>query len=124
MSIFVAFYKNNRNLVDNSIIEMYGRSHWLYFTNHKPLSHINILKKELEDAIENQKIFQELSKNIKKEKDKKLDEYEQEAMKSNDVWEAIGRKLNALYYFGLGMETVVDDIASEYFHDYYNIDSC
>ncbi len=114
---FNEFYKNNKQLVDNSIIENSDRSHWLYLYEFKPLNSGYNLKSSLHNGIKEKEAFDRILKKGKS-KDTDFEKYCEEISKSNDVWKAIGSQLNELTRVGWAIEAVVDDIIEEYFNDY------
>lgn len=120
---FTQFYSKNKALVNNSVIEQRQRSHWFWIGAHKPLNNLSRLKKELNESIEHKRLFEDIDKELQNApKTKELKDYEEEIAKCNSIWQAIHDKLKELMVFGMGVESFVDDIASEYFrdHDFLN----
>lgn len=119
LTFFAQFHLKNKELVNNSIVEQSGRSHWLQISHHQPLNNLHILKKELREAIRDKKLYNELAGKIGKvPENKELKKYQEEMIKGNDIWQAIHKKLKDLSIFGSGVEEIIDDIVKEYFQDY------
>lgn len=124
LTYFLDFFGKNEQLIYNSIKEQASRSHWFWIASYKPLIDSATMKKELEEAIKNKKFLEESIKKYPNDikEDKILKKYEEEAAKLNDVWGAIKSTLKMLNLFGEGIEAIIDDIVSEYFNDYDNLD--
>lgn len=121
-TFFIHFQIKNLQLVANSVIEQNNRSHWLWISHHQPLNNVHTLKRELKEAIEDKKRYEDLIKDLKKQpEDKELKKYEEETAKGNDVWQAMHKKLKDLMIFGSGVEEIIDDIVKEYFQDYHTL---
>jgi len=112
---FELFYNRNEDLVNNSIIENDGRSHWLYLLQYKSDNSLPSLKKELKEAIDNDEILKTLRK---RSPDKEEKNYWKERAKNNDVWAVMESRVRNLMIFGAGIEAIVDDIVDEYARHY------
>lgn len=125
LKYFCKFFKKNKDIVLNSIIEHSTRSHWFWIAGYKPLNDISFLKSELKEAIETKKSLDELNKlrnKLNKKKKKEIEDYEKEALRNNNVWSAIQEKLKSLHYLGEGIEYVIDDIFRENFNESNRLD--
>lgn len=106
---FDIFYARNEDLVNNSIIENYGRSHWLYLLQYRPDNSLPALENELQKAIKIDETFRKLRK-ISPE----LENSWKESAKNNDVWAVMESRVRNLMILGAGIEAIVDDIVDEY----------
>jgi len=117
---FAFFYSKNKELVDNSIIEQYTRSHWIYLASFKPHNNLYTIKNNLEEAIKEKKAFDNLSKNLDTEfQKKKIEEIKSQHLNTNEVWEAMHHQIHGFMIVGDGLECIIDDIIKEYFGDYF-----
>ncbi len=123
---FMDFHKKNKNLVENSIIEMGDRSHWFMlkaFDSNPDFK--EMLKSIREILIDEKKEMELLRRNVRNKNDKELIKRLEEMNKSNNIWVAIGEWMKSLHNAGYFLEEAVDDILSEYLRDYtirYNED--
>ncbi len=62
LNYFGIFYARNEDLVNNSIIENDGRSHWLWLLQYRPDNSLPALKNELREAIKNDEMLKKLKK--------------------------------------------------------------
>lgn len=121
---FLQFFKNNKNLVYNSIIKQSDRSHWITLARYKPLNNLIDIDKVLEKSINMEKAFRKLQESTAKttpEISKTLKE-QITSNKSNIVWKAIEVEARILFLFGYALEEIIDDIIKEYFKDYDTLD--
>ena len=108
---FDAFYANNEHLVNNSIIENDGRSHWLHLMQYRPDHSLPALKDELRQSIKDSETLKRLKKALP---DKELENSWRQSAKNNDVWAVMESRVRNLMTFGAGIEAIVDDIINEY----------
>jgi hypothetical protein len=111
LNYFDRFYAKNEDLVNNSIIENDGRSHWLWLLQYRPDNSLPALKNELREAIKNDEVLKKLKK---MSPDKELENSWKESAKNNDVWAVMESRVRRLMIFGAGIEAIVDDIVDEY----------
>ena len=125
---FGLFYRNNKSLVDNSVIEQKSRSHWLYMAGYMPLNN----KYQVQNAIDYLKKIKETSRGLetklkklperkKDKRDKFSEQYYRKIAETNDVFLTIKNMLKGIYIFGNGLECFVDDIIEEYFRDHVTL---
>ena len=107
---FDLFYDRNENLVNNSIIENDGRSHWLHLLQYRIDNSLADLKKELQEEIKTDRVL----KAFRKSPDKEEERYLKESAKNNEVWSQMESRVRNLMIFGAGIEAIVDDIVDEY----------
>ena len=112
---FEIFYDRNEDLVNNSIIENDGRSHWLYLQQYRPDNSLPVLREELQGSIKNAEILKTLKK---KTHDKELENSWEESARNNEVWAVMESRVRNLMIFGAGIEAIVDDIVNEYSQNY------
>lgn len=112
---FNRFYDRNEDLVNNSIIENDGRSHWLHLIQYRPDNSLPALKNELRESIKNNETLKRLKKTFL---DKELENSWRQRAKNNDVWAVMESRVRNLMIFGAGIEAIVDDIVDEYARDY------
>lgn len=126
LGTFIKFYEKNKVLVDNSIIEMRGRSHWIYLNAFDSnIDFEKMLKSIREILIDEKKELNLLKEKMKNKEDKKIIKEIEEMSKSNSVWIAIKDWIKDLQKIGYFLEESTDDILSEYLRDYtirYNED--
>lgn len=115
MYYFEIFYKQNEDLVHNSIIQEIGRSHWKWILSYKSDNSLPSLKKELKEAIDNGKLLKTFKKKFP---DKEEEKYWKERAKNNDVWSAMESRVRSLMIFGEGVEAIIDDIVDECAQEY------
>lgn len=115
LNYFGIFYARNEDLVNNSIIENDGRSHWLWLLQYRPDNSLPALKNELREAIKNDEMLKKLKKISP---DKELENSWKESAKNNDVWAVMESRVRNLMIFGAGIEAIVDDIVDEYARHY------
>ena len=115
LNYFDIFYARNEDLVNNSIIENDGRSHWLHLLQYRPDNSLPALKNELQEAIKNDEMLKKLKKISP---DKELENSWKESAKNNDVWAVMESRVRNLMIFGAGIEAIVDDIVDEYARHY------
>ena len=108
---FELFYNRNEDLVNNSIIENDGRSHWLALLQYRPDNSLPRLKEELREAIKYDKVLKTFKK---RDTYKELEIKRKEQSKNNDVWAVMESRVRNLMIFGAGIEAIVDDIVDEY----------
>ena len=122
LNYFDIFYGRNEDLVNNSIIENDGRSHWSQLLHYMPDNSLPALKNELREAIKNDETLNKLKKTSPP--DKELVNSWKERAKNNDVWAVMESRVRNLMIFGAGIEAIVDDIIDEYarhFEKYMNL---
>jgi len=110
---FYKFYSKNKNLVNNSILEMYNRSHWHILGSFQATPDFDAILKELLDPKKD-----EWKKMLKEKKNKDISEMIKKSESNNDIWASIHTWLESLHNFGYFLEEMVDDILSEYLRDY------
>ncbi len=116
---FLDFYKNNENLINNSIIEMGDRSHWFQLSYFDSNIDFDDLLKSIKESIgDEKKELELLKKKAKYKEDKEEIKRMEEMSKSNSVWSAMGFWIKQLHNAGYFLEEVADDILSEYLRDY------
>jgi hypothetical protein len=115
LNYFDRFYDKNEDLINNSIIENDGRSHWLHLMQYRPDNSLPALKNELREAIKNNETLKKLKKTFP---DKELENSWKQSAKNNDVWAVMESRVRNLMIFGAGIEAIVDDIVDEYARDY------
>lgn len=115
LNYFELFYNRNEDLVNNSIIENDGKSHWLHLLQYKSDNSLPSLKKELEEAIKYDQVLKRLKKRLP---DKEEEKYWRESAKNNDVWSVMESRVRNLMIFGAGIEAIIDDIVEEYAQDF------
>jgi hypothetical protein len=113
LNYFDRFYAKNEDLVNNSIIENDGRSHWLHLLQYRPDNSLPALENELQKAIKIDEIFKKLKKTSPE-----LENSWKESAKNNDVWAVMESRVRNLMIFGAGIEAIVDDIVDEYARHY------
>lgn len=113
LKYFDIFYARNEDLVNNSIIENYGRSHWLHLLQYRPDNSLPALENELQKAIKIDETFKKLKK-----LDKELKKAWKESAKNNEVWAVMESRVRNLMIFGAAIEDIVDDIVDEYARHY------
>lgn len=111
MYYFGIFYKQNEDLVHNSMIEHIGESHWLWICHYKSDNSLFSLQKELKEVIKTDKL-------LKGFPDKEEEKYWRERAKNNDVWSAMESRVRSLMIFGEGVEAIIDDIVEECAQEY------
>lgn len=107
---FELFYNRNEDLVNNSIIENDGRSHWLDILQYSTDNALPSLQKELKEAIKYDKLLKTIKKRFP---DKEQEKYWRERAKNNEVWAVMESRVRKLMIFGAGIEAIVDDIVDE-----------
>lgn len=115
LGAFGRFYDRNEDLVNNSIIENDGRSHWFQLMSYSPDNTLPALKSELGKAIEDSETLKKLKKTPLT---RAVDDSWKEAAKNNDVWAVMESRIRKLMIFGASIEAIVDDIVDEYAREY------
>ncbi len=114
---FIKFYEKNKKLVENSFVESFVRSHWIWIANFKPINDVNSMKSILKKSIEDKELLEKLEKELPEKKDSEKERYWADAAKSNSIWKAMEKQVGDLYMMGMAIEYVVDDIMNEYLGD-------
>lgn len=115
LDYFGRFYAKNEDLVNNSIIENDGRSHWFQLMRYRPDNALPALKNELREAIDDSETLKKLKKTPLA---RAVEDSWKETAKNNDVWAVMESRVRKLMRFGAAIEAIVDDIVDEYARDY------
>jgi hypothetical protein len=108
---FNLFYKNNENIVNNSVISEINRSHWNHLLQYRIDNSLQALEEDLERSMIMEKVLKKQKEN---NRNREMENYWKEKSKNNDVWSVMESRVRNFMIFGAGLEEIVDDIFKEF----------